>query len=284
MKNWKQGLLLALAIGAAGINAGCGSAQASSKPPPKAEKKTEVKVLIPSDASPIAWKEGDALKGYEYDVMKKVSEKLPDYSLTFEAVPKEKIIERLKAGDASLAVGGFHRTKERENDFYVPENPTGVSALAVYVRKGEAGELKNLEDAAKAGLAISPLKGMNLHAVHEWNEKHGNIIPAIPEGGLSEEEALKGLSEKRWDLVIAPDNEGLPERAQKAGIAIEPLKEPVRIHSTYILAAKKDMRLVVELSDVLGNLKKDGTLSKISIKWYGNDLFALLPMKKDCCT
>ena len=284
MKNWKKGLLLALAIGAAGINAGCGSAKASSKPPPKAAEKTGVKVLIPSAFKPVSWTEGTDIKGYEYDVMKAVSEKLPDYTLTFEAVPRGNITEKLKSGDALLAVGGFHRTKERENDFYIPENPTGVSSLTVYVRKGEAGELKNLEDAAKAGLRISPLKGMNLHGVHEWNEKHGNILPAIPEGKVSEEEALKGLSDKRWDLVIASDNEGFPERAQKAGIAIEPLKEPLRIHSTYILAAKKDTRLVVELSDVLGNLQKDGTLSKISEKWYKDDLFSLLPMKKDCCT
>ena len=65
---------------------------------------------------------------------------------------------------------------------------------------------------------------------------------------------------------------------------MEPLKEPVRIHSTYALVLKKDTRLVVELAETLGNFQKDGTLSKISKKWYKEDLIALLPMKKDCCT
>lgn len=285
MRNIKTGYLLAAALAGAFLAGGCGSEKASPKPPPApAKEKEAVTVLIPSDQKPIAWQDGRELQGYEYEVMKAVSEKLPDYRLTFEAVPKDSVEAKLKAGDALLAVGGFHRTKEREENFFIPENPTGVSALAVYVRKGAAGDLKNLEDAARAGLKIAPLKGMNLHAVHEWNEKHGNILSSVPERNISEEEALKGLSEKKWDLLIAPDNEGITERAEKAGISIEPLKEPVRIHSTYALVSKKDTRLVVELAETLGNLQKDGTLSKILKKWYKEDLIALLPMKKDCCT
>ena len=68
----------------------------------------------------------------------------------------------------------------------------------------------------------------------------------------------------------------LGEKGEKQGVKLVALAEPVKVNATYVLVNKKEDKLAAEINEALKALRADGTLSKINIKWYKNDLMKLL--------
>ena len=64
--------------------------------------------------------------------------------------------------------------------------------------------------------------------------------------------------------------------AAKQGVTLVALPEPVKVNATYVLVNKKEDKLAGEINEALKSLRDDGTLAKISTKWYKDDLLKLL--------
>ncbi len=281
MKQWKKVMIAAAAgVMAAGILAGCGGEQ---KAPASADGKTAVKTVISSTEPPLAWKdEKGQMHGYEYDVLEELNKRLKSYSLTIDAVPPETQDVMMESGEAKVAAGGYFKNAQREQNFLIPQNPIGASSLMVYVKKGEETKYKNLEEALKAGLKPAPLtpNGGAFRLLTEWNKNHNNIMPEIPvQTGLSQAERLRAIKEGQFDLLVVPNNLGIEDLAKKEGLDVATLAEPIKVNETVLLVNKQEQKLNDEINTALGEMRKDGTLAKISEKWYGSDLMALLEKK-----
>ena len=272
-------ILAAVAMGAiaAGIFAGCGE---EKKPVAAADGKVAVKTLVSSTEPPLAWAdEKGEMHGYEYDVLKEVSARLKNYTLAIEAVPPETQDIMMESGEAKVAVGGYFRNAQREQNFNVPKNPIGASSLMVYVKAGAEKEYKNLEEAIKANLRVTPFtsNGGAFRIITEWNQNHGNIMKEIPvQTGMSQSERLRAIKEGQYDILVVPNNLGIEDLAKKEGLEVATLAEPVKVNETVVLVNKKEAKLAEEINAALGEMRKDGTLAKISEKWYGSDLMKLL--------
>lgn len=273
-------LLTAVAVGAiaAGIFAGCGE---EKKPAAAADGgKVAVKTLVSSTEPPLAWAdEKGEMHGYEYDVLKEVSARLKNYTLAIEAVPPETQDIMMESGEAKVAVGGYFRNAQREQNFNVPKNPIGASSLMVYVKAGTEKEYKNLEEAVKANLRVVPFtsNGGAFRIITDWNQKHGNIMKEIEvQTGMSQSERLRAIKAGQYDILVVPNNLGIEDLAKKEGLEVATLAEPVQVNETVVLVNKKETKLADEINAALGEMRKDGTLAKISEKWYGSDLMKLL--------
>lgn len=273
-------ILTAVAVGAiaAGIFAGCGE---EKKPAAAAEGgKVAVKTLVSSTEPPLAWAdEKGEMHGYEYDVLKEVSARLKNYTLAIEAVPPETQDIMMESGEAKVAVGGYFRNAQREQNFNVPKNPIGASSLMVYVKAGTEKQYKNLEEAVKANLRVVPFtsNGGAFRIITDWNQKHGNIMKEIEvQTGMSQSERLRAIKAGQYDILVVPNNLGIEDLAKKEGLEVATLAEPVQVNETVVLVNKKETKLADEINAALGEMRKDGTLAKISEKWYGSDLMKLL--------
>ena len=273
-------ILAAVAVGAiaTGIFAGCGE---EKKPAAAAEGgKVAVKTLVSSTEPPLAWAdEKGEMHGYEYDVLKEVSARLKNYTLAIEAVPPETQDIMMESGEAKVAVGGYFRNAQREQNFNVPKNPIGASSLMVYVKAGTEKQYKNLEEAVKANLRVVPFtsNGGAFRIITDWNQKHGNIMKEIEvQTGMSQSERLRAIKAGQYDILVVPNNLGIEDLAKKEGLEVATLAEPVQVNETVVLVNKKETKLADEINAALGEMRKDGTLAKISEKWYGSDLMKLL--------
>lgn len=281
LSKFKKAVILGAAIAlAAGVFTGCSSGEKAAASSAAAGNKTAVKTLISSNEPPLNWKdENGKLHGYEYEILEAINTKLKDYTLDIDAVPDETVDVMMESGEAKVAAGGYYSNKQRLEQFILPENPIGASSLMIYVRKGEASKYSNLEDVVNAHLKLAPFSpnGGAFRIMTEWNNAHGNPLPEIPvQSNFSQTERLKGLASGQFDALITPNNLGVLDHAAKLGIEIEAVKEPVKVNKTYLLVNKNETKLAQELNDALGELRKDGTLSKISEKYYKEDLFKLL--------
>lgn len=276
--NWKKFTALTLGVlTVAALLGGCGG---DNKKEAAAGGKTVVKTVISGTEAPLSWVDEKGEKhGYEYDVLLEVNKRLKDYQLDIQAVPPETQDVMMESGDAKVATGGYFKNAQREQNFLLPESPIGASSLMVYVLKGNENKYTNFEDVVKANLKLVPLtpNGGAYRIVDEWNKKHGNLLKEIPvQSGVSVAERVKGLKEGQYDALIIPNNLGVEELAAKQGVELAAIKEPIKVNATYVVVNKKEEKLVGEINDALKELRADGTLAKISTKWYKDDLLKLL--------
>lgn len=276
--NWKKFTALTLGVlTVAALLGGCGG---DNKKEAAAGGKTVVKTVISGTEAPLSWVDEKGEKhGYEYDVLLEVNKRLKDYQLDIQAVPPETQDVMMESGDAKVATGGYFKNAQREQNFLLPESPIGASSLMVYVLKGNENKYTNFEDVVKANLKLVPLtpNGGAYRIVDEWNKKHGNLLKEIPvQSGVSAAERVKGLKEGQYDALIIPNNLGVEELAAKQGVELAAIKEPIKVNATYVVVNKKEEKLAGEINDALKELRADGTLAKISTKWYKDDLLKLL--------
>lgn len=276
--NWKKFTALTLGVlTVAALLGGCGG---DNKKEVAAGGKTVVKTVISGTEAPLSWVDEKGEKhGYEYDVLLEVNKRLKDYQLDIQAVPPETQDVMMESGDAKVATGGYFKNAQREQNFLLPESPIGASSLMVYVLKGNENKYNNFEDVVKANLKLVPLtpNGGAYRIVDEWNKKHGNLLKEIPvQSGVSAAERVKGLKEGQYDALIIPNNLGVEELAAKQGVELAAIKEPIKVNATYVVVNKKEEKLAGEINEALKELRADGTLAKISTKWYKDDLLKLL--------
>ena len=276
--NWKKFTALTLGVlTVAALLGGCGG---DNKKEAAAGGKTVVKTVISGTEAPLSWVDEKGEKhGYEYDVLLEVNKRLKDYQLDIQAVPPETQDVMMESGDAKVATGGYFKNAQREQNFLLPESPIGASSLMVYVLKGNENKYNSFEDVVKANLKLVPLtpNGGAYRIVDEWNKKHGNLLKEMPvQSGVSVAERVKGLKEGQYDALIIPNNLGVEELAAKQGVELAAIKEPIKVNATYVIVNKKEEKLAGEINEALKELRADGTLAKISTKWYKDDLLKLL--------
>lgn len=263
-----------------GLLAGCGGDQkaASSKAASAAaDGKTSVKLVLSSTERPLSWAdENGKLQGYEYDIWQEVNKNLKSYHLDIQAVPPETQDVMMESGDAKVASGGYYRTPRREKDYIVPKTPIGVSSVEVYMSEENAVKYKSLEDVVKGGGKLVPNtpNGGIYKVLTDWNAAHDNILKEVPiQDGLTPAERLTSLKNGQYDALVYPNNLGVEDIAKAMNFEIVSLAKPIKVNETVVIVNKNEQKLADEIEAALEKLSKDGTLKKISEKWYHRDLF-----------
>lgn len=263
-----------------GLLAGCGGDQkaASSKAASAAaDGKTSVKLVLSSTERPLSWAdENGKLQGYEYDIWQEVNKNLKSYHLDIQAVPPETQDVMMESGDAKVASGGYYRTPRREKDYIVPKTPIGVSSVEVYMSKENAAKYKSLEDVVKGGGKLVPNtpNGGIYKVLTDWNAAHDNLLKEVPiQDGLTPAERLTSLKNGQYDALVYPNNLGVEDIAKAMHFEIVSLEKPIKVNETVVIVNKNEQKLADEIEAALEKLSKDGTLKKISEKWYHRDLF-----------
>lgn len=276
----KFAAIAAVAALSIGLLAGCGGDQkaASSKAASAAaDGKTSVKLVLSSTERPLSWAdENGKLQGYEYDIWQEVNKNLKSYHLDIQAVPPETQDVMMESGDAKVASGGYYRTPRREKDYIVPKTPIGVSSVEVYMSKENAAKYKSLEDVVKGGGKLVPNtpNGGIYKVLTDWNAAHDNILKEVPiQDGLTPAERLTSLKNGQYDALVYPNNLGVEDIAKAMNFEIVSLAKPIKVNETAVIVNKNEQKLADEIEAALEKLSKDGTLKKISEKWYHRDLF-----------
>ena len=261
-----------------GLLAGCGGDQkAASSKAAAADGKTSVKLVLSSTERPLSWAdENGKLQGYEYDIWQEVNKNLKSYHLDIQAVPPETQDVMMESGDAKVASGGYYRTPRREKDYIVPKTPIGVSSVEVYMSKENAAKYKSLEDVVKGGGKLVPNtpNGGIYKVLTDWNAAHDNLLKEVPiQDGLTPAERLTSLKNGQYDALVYPNNLGVEDIAKAMNFEIVSLDKPIKVNETVVIVNKNEQKLADEIEAALEKLSKDGTLKKISEKWYHRDLF-----------
>ncbi|MGO7536331.1 amino acid ABC transporter substrate-binding protein [Rhizobium leguminosarum] len=239
-----------------------------------AEDVRTIKIATAAESKPLSWGAiGVEPQGYEPDVLKAINAKLPQYKFVMEGAADIAQETGLATGKYDIATGGYYRAPAREKQFLLPESPIGASLIKIYSRKDSGiNEMKDL--VGKKIVSVTAGGGIYKFAT-AWQEKNPDFKIEITasSAGIPYPDRLKEVENGKYDALVLPSNLGEQTVIDQQKLDVK-ASEPVAINNTFVLIhrSEENKALSADIDKALKELKADGTLAKLSQKWFGEDI------------
>lgn len=205
--------------------------------------------------------ESDQLTGFDIEIGKLIAEKL-GVEADFQEVPWESILAGVDQNRFDIACNGVGYTDERAEKFTFSDPYVYTEAVLV-VRKDNT-DILSLEDLKGRKTSNSPNSTYAMKA-----EEYGATVDYVDTLG----ETMMMLEQGRVDATINAKGsvEDYLKEHPDANIKIvltfpgEPVCYPVR-------KGPETETLIAEVNKILAEAREDGTLSALSVKYFGQDL------------
>lgn len=245
------------------ILAGCGGG--GSQPSAKTVDEKIIKAGCTGVSYPNAYKENGKLTGYDVEILELAAKNL-GYKVQWVNTDFAGLIGQLDAGKVDTIANNVSVTPPRKEKYYFSEPYLYEGTqFATHKDFNEINEIKDLFGKTVAGVA-----GSNHLKV---------VAQAFPEGNIkirtyeNRDGAMNDLVNKRVEGYVNARNVLIPT-IKKANLPFKLVGGPFVIRpSAYpFLQNEKGKKLNEEFTKEILKLRKDGTLKKISEKFYGVDV------------
>ncbi|MBQ1941468.1 MAG: amino acid ABC transporter substrate-binding protein [Anaerovibrio sp.] len=263
----KMRKLLALGLGivfAIGAVAGCGN-QAAEKP---AKETKAIVVGLDDNYPPMGFKnENNEIDGFDIDVAKEAAKRL-GRPVEFKAIDWDSKEAELKSGRVDVLWNGLDITEKRKENMMFSD-PYMDNRQIVFVQKGKAATVTKPEDLA--GKIVGTQSGGTAEEYIDANDSFKKSMKDVKKYSdyIS---AFMDLETGRLDAIVCDEITGRyymskhPEKLEGLEVVVGP------VSSFGIGFRKDDQALHDEIQKVLNEMKKDGTMAKISEKWFAKDI------------
>ena len=249
--------------------AACGN---SSKSGSKAsDKVTTVTIAQTADSKPYSYKDGDKLTGFDIEVLKAVDKKLPEYKFDYKTVTDEAILTDIDAGRSQIGANNFGKTPEREKK-YLFSSPISENVNAIFSStKNNYTSIKDL-----IGKKTEIPAGTNYGAIFEaWNKKYPDKKIEVTYSERSLADRLAAVESGQIDFLFASKS-AAENLAKTHGVTVASNIPDLKDYPTfktyeYFILEDTQTKLKDEMDKALKVLSEDGTLKKLSEKFYGGD-------------
>lgn len=269
-KNRIAALLLSLVLLGTTVLTGCSSqsnnqatAAASGNLLAQIQEQGEIVIAMEGTWAPWTYHdENDELVGYDVEVGKAIAEKL-GVTATFVEGEWDGLLAGLDAGRYDIMVNGVGITPERQEkyDFTIPY---AYNRTAVIVR-GDYDEIHSMEDlnGKKTANTISSTYA-------EQAEAYGATVTGVDDLNQTIELLLAGRIDATLnaEVVFADYQKAHPE----ANIKIAAYSDDVEQVAIPVRKSADTATLLAAINQALAELDADGTLTELSVKYFGTDI------------
>lgn len=252
-------MMLVLAVTAL---AGCGSNSA--------QKEESKKIVVGLDDSfpPMGFKdEKNEIVGFDIDLAKEVAKRL-GREVEFKAIDWNSKEAELKSGRVDILWNGLDITDKRKENMLFSE-PYMDNRQIVFVAKN--GKLSVASEADLAGKTIGTQSG---GTTEEYFENKPELKSSMKEVKYYPDyiNAFMDLENGRLDAVVGDEIIGR-YYISKHPDEIQAIDTVIGTVSQFGIAFRKDdQKLRDEVQKVFDEMKADGTVAKISEKWFAKDI------------
>lgn len=256
------------AVAGSAVLAGCGgNAAGSATTGTTSDSYTlvqEGKILVASDLAnpPFDFVDGTTPKGFEVDLMDAVASKMGLTCEYLSAMKFDSIIPLIKqGGKADVGVSNFTITDERKQEIDFTD-PYIDSNQGVVVK---ADSDKTTAEALNAdGVKIACQSGTTGEAWAQENLPKATIVP------LNDPvEAMTGVAAGTYDAAAAD----LPVMKYLCSNSFTDCQVAIEIPTGEqygIVVSKSNPKLTEAINSALSELKDDGTIESLEVKWFGS--------------
>lgn len=241
----------------------CGGKQENSKSG-NSEGKLKVKVGTEGVYAPFTFTDDSGkLTGYDVEVVEEIGRRA-NLDIEFVPTPWDSMFLGLESKKFDFIANEIAKNPEREQK-YIFSDDYLVSAAQIIVKKGRT-DIKTLDDLK--GKNVMTGVGSNYNKTLTDFDKNKEINYMYFDGNVSI--ALEEIVKGKADATLN-DRLTVGYFTKQRGNLVEIVGEPVTKTPVYLTFRKDSEELKNRINKALAEMKSDGTLAKISEKWFGGD-------------
>ncbi|AND79204.1 transporter substrate-binding domain-containing protein [Streptococcus pantholopis] len=220
--------------------------------------------------------------GFEVAVLKAVDEKLDKYQFDYTPTSDEDLLIGLESGKYDIGTKGAWYTEERAEKFIIPEEPIGASIIGFTIRKEDENTITDIDSFADSKGKLVPISPQNAqyNVIQDYNKTAKNPIGLTEAESFTVADAYAWVLEGRYDAyfdiklsfeeAVTSEDGAYHQYADRLswfaykGIETYPLLHKNKTNEAFATA----------YDQALKELQDDGTLSKLSQKYFGEDVFS----------
>ncbi|MDR3280443.1 MAG: transporter substrate-binding domain-containing protein [Synergistaceae bacterium] len=211
--------------------------------------------------------------GYDIDVLKEVDNRISDVEFNWNAVEFASAFLGVDSGRYQMIVNNINKNAEREEKYLFSDNSYLTSSLVITSKNGD---YKSLSDLAGKSL-ISDADGSNVQLLAEaYNKAHSDKPINIVYTKASMSERMQGIEQGRYDaavtnlLIVSDYNKEFGGKLKY--VKLPEAEQAGQASKVYVLFVKNETELKAKIDKALQSMADDGTLTKISLQYFGVDL------------
>lgn len=210
---------------------------------------------------PFTFVKDDTLQGFEVDMMNAVGAKI-GRKIDFKTMSFSGLIGALESDRIDTIANQITITPDREKKFLFTQ-PYVVDGAQIVTRKGN-DSIKSVEDLKGKTVAVN--LGSNFEQLLEDLPYADQIHIKTYESNIEQDTALGRVDAFVMDRVSAA------QVIKKTPLPLQLAGPPFATIRNALPFRKDDKALRDEVDQALTTLRNDGTLAKISDKWFGTDI------------
>ena len=268
MMNWKKLLTLGCAaLFAAAAFTGCGGQQAATCSSSGAASGDKIVVGLDDNFPPMGFKdENNEIVGFDIDLAKEATKRL-GREVEFKAIDWSSKEAELKSGRVNVLWNGLDITDKRKENMLFSD-PYMDNRQIIFVKKGVT-DIK--DEQSLAGKAVGTQSASTAEEYMDGSEFFKSKVKEVKKYS-DFVSAFMDLENGRIDAVVGDEIVGRyymskhPDTIDAVDVAVGPVSQ------FGIAFAKDNQKLRDDVQKVLDEMVKDGTVAKISEKWFGKDI------------
>lgn len=215
--------------------------------------------------------ENGNLVGYEIDMLNEMAARL-GYTLEYEVTEFESMFAGLDSGRYNLIIGNISKKPEREEKYLFSTEPYFKNKIVLITAKDNT-EIQKIEDLG--GKRVPAGSGRaNALFMESYNEQHPDAPIDIQYTDADASAALVDLYNGRYDACIYNQTyvtNVTEEYGYEFNVYEIPNADEIEIPEAWILFSKDETDLQAEFDTAMAEIKEDGTLSELSVKYFDDD-------------
>lgn len=262
----KTAVLLIAALIVSGVLAGCGKEKGGADVSLK-EVKTNKKLTVGLDPAfpPMGFMDADQeIVGFDIDVAREVCGRM-GVEPEFKPIDWETKEQELNTKGIDCIWNGFSKSPSREKELLLSEKYMLNTQVAVVPAESGVQTLKDLAG-KKAAVQTTSTAEEAIDADQAFKDSLGELISV-----KDNVQAMLELGTNGADAVIMDKVVAMYYMSQADG-KYRVLEDSLADEEYVIGFRKNDRALCAEIEKCLKEMKNDGTLEKISSKWFGEDI------------
>ncbi len=221
--------------------------------------------------------------GFEVAVMKEVDKLLPDYEFEFFPTSDDDLLIGVLQGKYDVGTKGVWVTEERKKKYIFPKNPIGASILGIVIRTENADEITDLPSFAKYSGKLVPISASSAQfsVITDYNKENPDAQVNLVAGDqfLATDAytwVLEGRYDAYLDIKLSFQNNIVVDGAPYGQFKDKLTYIPYKGIPTWPLFNNKQQAFADAYDEAIEQLQKNGTITKLAIQYFGEDISALL--------
>lgn len=212
------------------------------------------------------------LVGLEVEIIQEIDRRLDDVSFSFELTEFASLFAGLDSGNFDLIANNLGESGDRRNRFLFSLYPYVVTHNVIITSEDVTDDL-GIEDFAGQSFGVVPASPQSLF-LEAWNEENPDSAVKIEYVDSDPSTIIRDVHNGRFDATIYATTY-LYDVEETFGISLKahPIdnEDVIRPPGSYFIYRNDDAKLRDRMDEVIAQMREDGSLAEISMKYLGQD-------------